>query len=119
MFSIDNTRKDFPILNREVYGKPLVYLDSATSSQKPKQVIESIKKFEENDSRIKIVNVKNNEAFWGNRKYALTLGIKSAKHEQLLFMDADCIPSSKKWIKAHLGAIQADDIYFDTNMIQP
>ena len=49
MFSIDNTRKDFPILNREVYGKPLVYLDSAASSQKPKQVIESIKKFEEND----------------------------------------------------------------------
>ena len=49
MFSIDNTRKDFPILNREVYGKPLVYLDSAASSQKPKQVIEIIKKFEETD----------------------------------------------------------------------
>ena len=58
-----------------------------------------IKKFEKNDSRIKIVNVKNNEAFWGNRKYALTLGIKSAKYEQLLFTDANCMPSSREWIK--------------------
>jgi cysteine desulfurase/selenocysteine lyase len=33
-------RKDFPVLEMEVYGKPLVYLDNAASAQKPKQVIE-------------------------------------------------------------------------------
>ena len=31
-------RRDFPILSREVYGKPLVYLDNAASAQKPRQV---------------------------------------------------------------------------------
>ncbi len=36
----DHIRKDFPILNRTVHGKPLVYLDNAASSQKPNQVIE-------------------------------------------------------------------------------
>ncbi len=35
-------REDFPILKREVNGKPLVYLDNAASSQKPKQVIDAI-----------------------------------------------------------------------------
>ena len=35
-------RRDFPILDQEVHGKPLVYLDSGASSQKPRQVIDSI-----------------------------------------------------------------------------
>ncbi|MCL0044257.1 cysteine desulfurase [Dehalococcoidia bacterium] len=35
-------RKDFPILSREVYGKPLVYLDNAATSQKPQQVIDAL-----------------------------------------------------------------------------
>lgn len=39
---IDNIRKDFPILEREVYGKPLVYLDNAATTQKPRCVVEKI-----------------------------------------------------------------------------
>jgi len=35
-------RRDFPILSREVYGKPLVYLDNGASAQKPNQVIDAI-----------------------------------------------------------------------------
>jgi cysteine desulfurase/selenocysteine lyase len=35
-------RADFPVFEREVHGKPLVYLDSASTSQKPRQVIEAI-----------------------------------------------------------------------------
>ena len=37
-----NVTKDFPILNRKVNGKPLIYLDNAATSQKPKQVIDKI-----------------------------------------------------------------------------
>ena len=40
-------RKDFPILERQVHGKPLVYLDSTATSQKPRQVIEAITGFYE------------------------------------------------------------------------
>lgn len=40
MFDINKIRDDFPILSRTVYGKPLVYLDSAATSQKPRRVIE-------------------------------------------------------------------------------
>ncbi len=38
-------RADFPLLSREVHGKPLVYLDSANTSQKPRQVIECVDAF--------------------------------------------------------------------------
>ncbi len=40
MFDVNEIRKDFPILSRKVYGKPLVYLDSAATSQKPRRVID-------------------------------------------------------------------------------
>jgi cysteine desulfurase/selenocysteine lyase len=39
-FDVDAVRADFPILSRLVHGKPLVYLDSAASAQKPRQVLE-------------------------------------------------------------------------------
>lgn len=42
MLNVENIRKDFPILNRQVNGKPLVYLDNAATSQTPRQVIDVI-----------------------------------------------------------------------------
>ncbi len=44
-FDIDKIREDFPALKQEVYGKPLVYLDNAATSQKPAAVIDSITKY--------------------------------------------------------------------------
>ncbi len=41
-YDIDAVRKDFPILSRTVYGKPLVYLDNGASAQKPQVVIDTI-----------------------------------------------------------------------------
>ncbi|PYE88204.1 cysteine desulfurase [Phyllobacterium leguminum] len=41
-FDIDAIRRDFPILSREVHGKPLVYLDNGASAQKPQAVIDTI-----------------------------------------------------------------------------
>lgn len=41
-FDVAKLREDFPILQREVHGRPLVYLDNAASSQKPRSVIEAI-----------------------------------------------------------------------------
>ena len=42
MFDVDKIRADFPILKRELNGKPLVYFDNAATSQKPKMVIDTI-----------------------------------------------------------------------------
>jgi len=45
---VHRIRKDFPILERKVYGKPLVYLDNAATSQKPRQVIDALVDYYEN-----------------------------------------------------------------------
>ena len=42
MYDVDAVRRDFPILSREVNGKPLVYLDNGASAQKPQVVIDAV-----------------------------------------------------------------------------
>ena len=42
MFDVEKIRGEFPILSRRVYGKPLVYLDSGATAQKPRCVIEQV-----------------------------------------------------------------------------
>ena len=44
-FDVEEIRKDFPILDRKINGKNLVYLDNAATSQKPKEVIDSIQDY--------------------------------------------------------------------------
>jgi cysteine desulfurase/selenocysteine lyase len=44
-YDLQKIRADFPILNRSVHGRPLVYLDNAASAQKPKQVMDAINTF--------------------------------------------------------------------------
>ena len=87
-FDLQKIRKDFPILNREVNGKPLVYLDNAATSQKPTSVINSLSNYylkynsnvhrgvhklsveatdEYENSRVKVANFINaapNEVIW-------------------------------------------------------
>ena len=44
-FNAEEIRGDFPILKQEVHGKPLIYLDNAATSQKPKSVIDAIVRY--------------------------------------------------------------------------
>jgi len=48
MFDSNQIKKDFPILARQVHGKPLVYLDNAATTQKPQVVIDAISRYYEN-----------------------------------------------------------------------
>src|SRR5208282_2098079 len=48
-FDVERIREDFPVLKQTIHGKPLVYLDSAATAQKPYAVIEAIRKFHEVD----------------------------------------------------------------------
>ncbi|MGS2739112.1 glycosyltransferase [Sinomicrobium sp. M5D2P17] len=61
--------------------------------------LEVIEEFAERYQNIKIVNVVNNEAFWGKKKYALTLGIKAAKNNLLVFIEDNYVPLSNIWLR--------------------
>lgn len=92
----ENIKKFIPLLLSQDYPEfELVLIDDSSSDE----TLELFEEFEKQHSNIKLVKVINNEAFWGNKKFALTLGIKAAKYEYLLFTDADCHPSSDQWIK--------------------
>ena len=91
----ENLKKNIPsILSQDHPDFELILINDASSDE----TLEIMEEFQELDSRVQIVNVANNETFWGSKKYALTLGIKKAKHKKLVFTDADCVPSSNKWL---------------------
>ena len=50
IFNIEQVRADFPILQQQIYNRPLVYFDNAASTQKPRQVIDAIRQYYEHDN---------------------------------------------------------------------
>jgi len=89
----EETKKVSVIVCAKNEAENLIINDSSSD-----ETLEVMEDFQLRDSRVVIVNVESNERFWGNKKYALTLGIKKAKFEHLLFTDADCRPNSSQWI---------------------
>jgi len=57
---------------------------------------------------LKVVTITEHDRFKTGKKFALTLGIKAAKNEHLLFTDADCKPASEHWI-AYMASCFTDD----------
>lgn len=92
-----NLTENLPLFLKQNYPNFELVLINDCSHDRTLKVMEQFKK--ESPIPIKIVDVLANEQFWGSKKYALTLGIKAASHEHLLFTDADCIPVSDNWIK--------------------
>lgn len=91
-----NLTENLPhFLNQNYKNFELVLINDRSRDQ-TLNVMENFKK--DSPISIKIVDVAVNEQFWGSKKYALTLGIKAASYEHLLFTDADCIPVSESWI---------------------
>ena len=82
------------ILDQEYFKFEIILINNA-SSDNTSVILET---FAKKHSHIKVLNVENNEAFWGSKKYALTLGIKAARYPNLLFTDMNGQLVSKHWI---------------------
>ncbi|RZJ67079.1 MAG: glycosyltransferase [Flavobacterium sp.] len=101
----ENVREFVPLLARQDYPDfEIVLIDDASSDH----TLDVFEEFERQYSNVRLVKVENIEAFWGNKKFALTLGIKAATKEYLLFTDADCKPASDQWIKEMTSRFSAD-----------
>ncbi|MBB3810854.1 cysteine desulfurase [Pseudochelatococcus contaminans] len=81
-YDVDAVRRDFPILSREIYGKPLVYLDSAASAQKPRAVIDAMSRVYEHE----YANVHRGLHFLAN---AVTEAFEDARETVRGFLNAE------------------------------
>ena len=81
-------------LAQEYPNFEILLVDNA-SADTTNEILESIVAQHQN---VRIIDVKNNESFWGNKKYTFTLAIKAAKFEHLLFSEINSKPISKHWI---------------------
>jgi glycosyltransferase involved in cell wall biosynthesis len=91
----ENLLENLPFILKQEYSNFEVVLVNDSSSDDTLEVMET---FKSENKNIKLVNVKTSETFWGNKKYALTLGIKASTNDFLVFTDADCKPNSQKWL---------------------
>ncbi|GAA0770728.1 cysteine desulfurase [Roseibium denhamense] len=83
-YDVDAIRADFPILSREVYGKPLVYLDNGASAQKPKAVIDAVSEAYSNE----YANVHRGLHFLSN---AATDAYEAAREKVRRFLNAGSV----------------------------
>ena len=88
-FDVNSIRKDFPILSREVNGKPLVYFDNAATSQTPKQVIDSI------------------VDYYSNYNANIHRGVHSLSQEA-----TDAYEQAREKIRKHFNAAKTHEIIF-------
>jgi len=95
-----NLERNIPKILSQDYPEFEVVLINDASSDETEEVMEGFKLANNN---VQQVNVVSNENFWGNKKYALTLGIKRAQYKHMIFTDADCIPASTKWL-SHMAS---------------
>tara|TARA_R110002095_G_scaffold180340_1_gene157840 strand:+ start:258 stop:1499 length:1242 start_codon:yes stop_codon:yes gene_type:complete len=95
-YDVEKIRRDFPVLDQQVRGKQLVYLDNAATSQKPKAVIDSIVHYYENDN----ANIHRGVHTLSERA---TLSYENARKKVQRFLNA----SSEKEIVFTRGATEA------------
>jgi len=105
----ETLKAQLPLICKQDYSAYEIVLINDSSSDNSLAVM---KEFANTHKNIKVVNVAPNERFWGNKKYALTLGIKAASHELLLFTHADCQPASNQWL-----ALMTQQLSTDKNIV--
>lgn len=88
-FDVQAIRKDFPILNREVNGRPLVYFDNAATSQTPKQVIDVI------------------ADYYSRYNANIHRGVHTLSQEA-----TDAYEKARETLRVHLNAKEASEIIF-------
>lgn len=88
-YDVDALRRDFPILSRTVYGKPLVYLDNTATSQTPRQVVEAI------------------DDMYFNHKANVHRGVFSLSQEATSMMEA-----TREKVRGYINAASTSEVIF-------
>jgi biofilm PGA synthesis N-glycosyltransferase PgaC len=100
-----NLKNNLPlILDQDYPDYEVVVVNDCSSDQSD----DLLKEYEGRYPNLKVVTVTEHPRFKTGKKFALTLGIKAAKNEHLLFTDADCEPASGNWISRMANQFNSD-----------
>jgi poly-beta-1,6-N-acetyl-D-glucosamine synthase len=91
----ENLKKYLPSLFEQHYADFEVVVVNDRSWDGTREILEE---FEKRYTNLKVVNVADGDKFIAGKKFAVTMGIKAAAHDWLVFTDADCEPASKDWL---------------------
>ena len=105
---LDNLRRLLPLLLRQDYPAPfeVVLIDDRSHDDTYLYAQQLAQYYPE---KFRLVTVTGTPEGFAPKKYALTLGIKAARHPRLLFTDADCVPATDQWLRLMQRGFAASD----------
>jgi len=105
----ENLKKLIPLLLKQQYKAfEIIVLDDKSTDDTYDYTIE----LEHKEENFKLVRIDSTPDHINNKKYALTLGIKAAKFDYLVFTDADCQPAGEYWLEEFSHGFTSDKIKF-------
>ncbi len=97
---LENLKKLMPVLLAQQYHDfEIILVDDKSTDG----TYEWAKELELKEDKLQLVRIDETPDHINNKKYAITLGIKAAKHDRILLTDADCLPASDRWISEMSG----------------
>jgi poly-beta-1,6-N-acetyl-D-glucosamine synthase len=100
-----NLEKNLPVILEQDYPDFEVVVVNDGSHDETENVLRLLA---QRYPHLKVVNVTQSVTFFRSKKFPLSVGIKSAKHEILLLTDADCRPATNQWIRQMQSGYQSD-----------
>ncbi len=105
----ENLKKLIPLLlNQQFHSFELIIVDDKSTDESYDYLIE----LEQKEESVKLVRIDSTPDHINNKKYALTLGIRAAKHDHILLTDADCFPESNLWLYEMISGFNGDKKIF-------
>ncbi len=102
----ENLLSNLPIILEQDYPEfEVIVINDASYDN----TIDILNGYREKYSNLRVINVHENDHFEGGKKFAVTLGVKGAKYERLVFTDADCRPNSRRWISGLMKNRKSDE----------
>lgn len=104
-----NLKKLIPrLLSQQFRAYEIILLDDKSTDETYDYAIE----LDHKEEKFKLVRIDSTPDHINNKKYALTLGIRAARYDHLLFTDADCLPNSEFWLEDMSHGFTSDKIKF-------
>jgi cellulose synthase/poly-beta-1,6-N-acetylglucosamine synthase-like glycosyltransferase len=98
-----NLFRNLPLVFQQDYPTFQVVVVNDCSVDESEDILEE---FQKKHPNLHVVNLKEDEIRDHDKKLAITIGIKGARYERMIFTDADCIPAGPQWLRQMASAFQ-------------